>query len=131
MLSLPEVRVALTPDDLYIIDSRVYNTDFERLVKFYDHVVRERCVSANLDLNRVAVPTGASSLQARLSYDGDGDGADGEEVGVADQARWIMKGKSFKRVICENPYDALAFKEVTDVPVVQIGCVAGKATSSG
>ena len=120
MLSLPEVRLAIGEGDLYIIDSRVYNTDFERLVKFYDHVVRERCVSANLDLNRVAVPTGAASLQARS---GTGD----EGAGVIDQARWIMKGKSFERVIYENPYDGVAFRKVTDVPVIHIGCVAGEA----
>ncbi|MEE9615127.1 MAG: 4Fe-4S dicluster domain-containing protein, partial [Thermodesulfobacteriota bacterium] len=63
LLAMKEVTEALRPDDLLVIDSRAFNNDHKRLIRLYDRVIKDTGVKTNLDLNRVAIPTGADSLQ--------------------------------------------------------------------
>jgi ferredoxin len=112
LLGNRSVRSAITSDDLYVIESRFYHADYERLVRFYNSLAIERGCQTSLDLQRMAIPTGASSLQGSESP---------EETGCLEQARWIIKGKRFKRIIVEDLADLQLFREVSEVPVVHLG----------
>ncbi|HEB02762.1 MAG TPA: hypothetical protein ENI12_05960 [Nitrospirae bacterium] len=106
MISNAEITGMLNSDDLYVIDSRTYHADHERLVEMYDDLRKRSGCMINLDLHRVATPTGASRLKG---------------AGVVDpvrQARWILEGRPAKRVIVERLEDIEPFRQVTDVPVV-------------
>jgi len=82
--SLAAVRGGLRKTDLYVIESRTYHGDYERLVKHYDGLRNERGCAFNLDLQRIAIP-------------------------VAGQADWILKGRRVERVVVERHEDAEAF----------------------
>ncbi|MEK6582181.1 MAG: 4Fe-4S dicluster domain-containing protein [Nitrospirota bacterium] len=112
LLSSTYIRKALGPEDLYIIECRGYHSDYERLVKFYDRLRKETGCQTNLDLQRIAIPTGASSLQAKKDI---------EAAGCLEQARWIIKGRSMKRIVVEDIADREVFQRVADVPVIHVG----------
>lgn len=110
LLKLPEFRRQLYPDDLYVIDTRTYHADFKRLVVFYDELRKETGCMMNLDLHRVATPTGASLAR--------------RGAGVVDplkQARWILKGRDAARIIVEKIEDMEPFRKASDLPVLFIG----------
>ncbi|MCK4739037.1 MAG: 4Fe-4S dicluster domain-containing protein [Deltaproteobacteria bacterium] len=112
LLKIPKIRQALLASDLYIIDARSYNLDYERLVNFYDEVKKDIGLSMNLDLHRSVTTLGRDNLKR----------AEGEGVSELNltQARWILEGRRFKRIVTEHPADALIFRKVTDVPVLSI-----------
>ena len=112
LLSSADIRKALGPEDLYVIESRGYHSDYERLVKFYDRVRKETGCQMNLDLQRIVIPTGASSLQAR---------EDIKTAGCLEQARWILKGRSVKRIVVEDLADRAVFQRITDIPIIHVG----------
>lgn len=115
LLKIPEVRSCLGPQDLYVIEARSYHLDYDRLLMFYDQLRKDRGVEINLDLNRLAIPTGASSLQGRYSV---------KDTGVLEQAKWILKGRQgITRIVVEDMADMEVFRQVTDIPVVHIGLV--------
>lgn len=116
LLSSAHIRKALGPEDLYIIECRGYHSDYERLVKFYDRLRKETGCQTNLDLQRIAIPTGASSLQAKK---------DVEAAGCLEQARWIIRGRSMKRIVVEDIADLDVFQRVADVPVIHISQFSG------
>ena len=120
LLRRPAVTRALRPEDLLVIDSRGFHAEHTRLVKFYDRVRAERGCDTNLDLQRVAIPTGAVSLQTRLGI-GDHD--------VAAQVRWIMEGRAARRVVVEAVEDLAAFGEHGGVPVCHLAEVTGGAAA--
>ncbi len=106
MISNAEITGMLNSDDLYIIDSRTYHADYERLVEMYDDLRKRSGCMTNLDLHRVATPTGASRFAG---------------AGVVDpvkQARWILEGRPAKRIIVERVEDIEPFRQATDVPVI-------------
>ena len=115
LLSSAHIRKALGPEDLYIIESRGYHSDYERLVKFYDRLRKETGCQINLDLQRIAIPTGASSLQAKKGI---------EAAGCLEQARWIIKGRSMRRIVVEDLADLEVFQRVADVPVIHLGQIS-------
>lgn len=97
----------LREDDLYIVDSRTYHANFKSLAPMYDALrAKTRCMM-NLDLHRVATPTGATLHGKGL-------------VDPLRQARWILEGRPAKRVIVENMMDRTPFIDVTEVPVLFI-----------
>jgi len=112
LLSSASLRNQLGPEDLYMIESRGYHSDHGRLVLFYDRLRQETGCHTNLDLQRTACSTGASSLQGRK------DIAAG---GCKENARRILKGRNVKRIIVEDLADAEAFRFATDLPVVHLG----------
>jgi len=114
LLSIDSIRRALGPDDLYVIECRSYHSDYARLVRFYDRIRKETGIQINLDLQRAAIPTGASSLQGR---------ADMEEAGCVEQAKWILHGRRVKRIIVEDVADIAVFKKATDLPVLHVAFV--------
>lgn len=111
LLANSSVRLSIRPEDLYIIESRGYHFDHERLVVFYDRLRRETGCSTNLDLQRMAIPTGASSLQGRHDL---------EAAGCLKQALWILHGRKPKRIIVEDFLDIEVFRRVTDTPVIHL-----------
>jgi hypothetical protein len=72
-------------------------------------------VQFNLDLQRIAIPTGTSSIQAH---------EDLEAAGCIEQMKWILYGRSVGRIIVENPADIEAFRRVTNIPVVHVALLA-------
>jgi ferredoxin len=109
LLKKSVVRGLLLSTDLYIVDARSYNLDHERLVRLYDDLKKDVGLTMNLDLHRSAVSLGRDNF----SRDG------GEDL-VETQARWILEGRTFERIVVENPLDADAFRSVTDAPVVSL-----------
>ncbi len=111
LLRLPAIRKALRPTDLYVIEPRGYHADFARLVRVYDELRKQIGCEMNLDLQRIAIPTGASSLQARTGL---------EAVDSRQQARWILEGRKVERVVVESLADREPFAQVTRLPVVHL-----------
>ena len=111
LMDIRAIRRSLGPEDMYIIESRGYHSDFERLVKYYDRLRHETGCQMNLDLQRIAIPTGASSLQARHNI---------ETAGCLEHAKWIMKGRRVKRIVVEDFADIKVFQLITDIPVIHI-----------
>jgi len=106
LLSSRKIRDNLSADDLYIVESRGYHHDYSRLVRFYDRIINETGIRTNLDLNRTAIPTGASSLQGRR---------DKKQAGCIDQAGWILRNKDVKRIIVEDMADMELLKGLTNI----------------
>jgi len=111
LMNIRSIRKSLGPEDMYIIESRGYHSDFERLVKYYDRLRQETGCQMNLDLQRIAIPTGASSLQARQNI---------VTAGCLEHAKWIMKGRKVKRIVVEDFADIKVFQRITDIPVIHI-----------
>lgn len=110
--SLPELRAKLRPRDLYVIEPRAFHHDHARLVGHYDGLRAALGLEMNLDLQRLAIATTASSAQRALGL---------PALDAEDQARWILEGRDFERVVVEDAHDCAVFAAVTDRPVVHLG----------
>jgi ferredoxin len=115
LIAAAPLRSHLVPEDLYMIESRGYHADHERLVLFYDRLRRETGCQTNLDLQRTAVSTGASSLQGRT---------DPKAAGCIENAKRILKGRRVRRIVVEDLSDKRAFRLATDIPVIHVGQLA-------
>lgn len=104
-----KVRGLLLATDLYIIDARSYNLDHKRLVGFYNDLKKDTGLTMNFDLHRSAISTGRDNIER----ENEGDVLEA-------QARWIVEGHRFERIVVENPSDAELFRKVTEVPVISI-----------
>jgi hypothetical protein len=105
--ALQAVRAKLRATDLYVIEPRAFHMDHARLVRHYDTLAKTCNLKTNLDLQRLAVATGASSAAKRID--------------AAEEARWILEGRKFERVVVEDAADCAVFAGVTDRPVVHVG----------
>ena len=118
LLKLPEVQAALKPTDLYIIEARSYNIDFDRCMPFYTDVSRQTGCAMNLDLQRIAIPTG-SHYKA--------DDESGFVTTTTEQISWILEGRSFDRIVVESVADMEHLKKAGGVHVVHVSeLVEGK-----
>jgi NAD-dependent dihydropyrimidine dehydrogenase PreA subunit len=115
LLAVRALRAALRPTDLLAFEPRGYHADFTRLVRLYDELRRETGCLTNLDLHRLAIPTGAGSAQARLGA---------SSVSQAEQARWILEGRAPTRVVVESEQDRAPFARALRVPVVHLAELA-------
>ena len=109
--ALAEVRSKLRAGDMYVIESRAFHADHSRLVGHYDALRSEFSLKTNLDMQHLAIPTAAASMQNRLGI---------AVVDAATQARWIVEGRAFERVVVEDAADCAVFASVTDRPVVHV-----------
>lgn len=109
------VRAALGRGDFYVIEPRAYHADRERLVGHYDELRHATGCGINLDMQRLAVPTTANSLPQRAGRN---------RVDVSAQARWIVEGKAFSRIVVEDINDVAAFRTITDKPVLHVAQLA-------
>ncbi|MDQ6994566.1 MAG: 4Fe-4S dicluster domain-containing protein [Mariprofundaceae bacterium] len=106
------VQQQLTPDDLYIIDAAALHADYERRIEHYTSLREQTGCSMNLDLNRMAIPTGIASEAAKQgAFD------------VNEQFEWLIRGREFKRVIVEHEADIDVLKTMTDKVVMGVSAL--------
>ena len=110
--ALPAVRGKLRAGDLYVIEPRAFHQDHAGLIGHYDGLRQALGLEMNLDLQRLAIATTASSAQPRFGL---------PALDAGDQARWILEGRDFERVVVEDAHDCAVFAAVTDRPVVHLG----------
>lgn len=99
---LPAVRAGLRASDLYVIESRAYHSDYERLVKHYDALRAGQGCAMNLDLQRIAIPATARSLSQRVGSSNSDDDVQ--------QGRWLLHGRNIERIVVEHPEEGAALK---------------------
>ena len=104
----------LGPGDLYIVETRGYNSAHDEMVKKYDLIRKETGCQMNMDLHRSAIPTGSGSIYLNT-------------VSPEDQAKWILKGRNFKRIVVENPEEISVFRKVTDAQVIHVSNLVRRA----
>ncbi|MDH4232492.1 MAG: 4Fe-4S dicluster domain-containing protein [Nitrospirota bacterium] len=121
LLSSGYLSRRLGPEDLYVIESRGYHADHKRLVLFYDRLRRETGCQTNLDLQRTAFSTGASSLQGRKDI---------AAAGCIENAKHILRGRRVKRVVVEDLADLEPFRRAADIPVIHLGFLGSKEQTS-
>lgn len=105
----PALLNSLRADDLYIIEASAFNSDHTRRVGHYEKLRQLSGCSMNLDLNRMAVPTGVGSRS--------------EEMGLFDvkkQIAWLIQGRCFQRIIVENPADRPMLAQITGKQVLHV-----------
>ena len=112
LLANQAVRSGLGKSDFFVIESRAYNARRNEVVKLYDRLRQEAGCSMNLDLLRVAMPTGASSYQHKAGLE--------NAVSVKAQVEWMLEGNSPGRIVVEHLDDAWAFRKYTSLPVVHL-----------
>jgi len=112
LLSAAPVRNRLKKNDFYVIESRGYHSDHNRLVRFYDLLRQETGCQTNLDLQRTASSTGASSLQGRKDI---------QAAGCVENAKRMLKGRNVSRIVVEDMADIEAFSQASEIPVMHIG----------
>ena len=111
LLSKRMIRKALRSTDLYVIETRGYHADYDNMVQEYDIIRRKAGCLMNVDLQRAAIPTGALSLQNRF---------DMGTVSPIEQARWILDGHKFDRIVVESLEDMEPFQNVTKLRVIHV-----------
>ncbi|GBE05260.1 hypothetical protein BMS3Abin10_00883 [bacterium BMS3Abin10] len=119
LLRLPIVRSSLRPTDLYIIEARAFNADFKRCLPFYTEVRKQTGCIMNLDLQRIAIPTGAcckAEFKSRSAPES------------AKQISWILDGRSFDRVVAETAEDIPLLKKAVTQPVMHVAELADGET---
>jgi ferredoxin len=116
LLANPRVRAGLKPTDLYMIETRAYNANRGSFVACYDALRQETGCMMNLDLQRVATPTGAASMQHREGL--------ATIISVAEQVKWLLEGRAAERIVVESLDDHAAFTAHANVPVVHLAEVA-------
>lgn len=106
------VVASISKGDFLVIETRAFHAAYSRLIGFYDRIRVTRGVEMNLDLHRIAIPTGASSIQARTGAP--------SSVDSAEQVRWLLEGRAIRRVVTESVEDAQRMAGHTTLPVVHL-----------
>jgi ferredoxin len=112
---LSVVRNGLRNTDLYVIETRAYHSDYERLVKHYDRIRIDHGCDFNLDLQRIAIPATARSLSQRLGTKAADDEA---------QARWLLLGRKITRIVVESIEECASLEKASALPVVYLADLA-------
>jgi ferredoxin len=116
LLENRRVRAGLKPTDFYMIETRAYNANRREFVAGYDALRQETGCMMNLDLQRVATPTGAASMQHREGL--------ATIISIEEQVKWLLEGREAKRIVVESMDDHEAFTAYTKLPVVHLAEVA-------
>ncbi len=103
------VQQNLGPDDFYMIDAYFFHIHHTERVKHYDALRHATGCSMNLDLHRIAIPTGIGSLSNSLG-----------QFDLKKQIAWLIQGRRFNRIIVENPADQNMLVEITGKPVIHV-----------
>jgi len=103
--SLHGVKSRLCNTDFYVIESRAYHADYHTLLIHYDELQQERGCMFNLDLHRLAIPTGVNGI---IQIDAD------------KQSQWILEGWEFDRIVVEDINDIALMSRISDKPVVHV-----------
>jgi ferredoxin len=115
-VNIPE----LGPRDLFVSDPRSYHANHPELVRLFSRLRLETGCQMNLDLQRMAIPTCADSIQAREENDSTCD------VAVA----WMLEGRDIDRIVVESPADYDALDNRTDLPVMHLATLLTEARKS-
>ncbi len=115
LMNLASVRSQIRKTDLYVIEPRAFNGDHANQIGHYDALRLSTGCMTNLDLQRLAMPTTASAAQREFGL---------PAIDAADQARWILEGRDYERVVVEDAADCAVFEAVTDRPVVHLADLA-------
>lgn len=107
----PDIEKKLGINDIYIIESRAYNADFKQMVTHYDQLKRRSGCQLNLDLQRLAMPTGGIKLETKCIS---------AKFDPQKQSKWILQGKNIERIIVEHIDDGTMLAQVTDKPVIHL-----------
>lgn len=110
------VKKVIGPGDLYIIEARGYNSAHDETVKEYDLIRKKTGCQMNMDLHRSAIATGSGSVYLNV-------------VSPEEQAKWIIKGRKFRRIIVENPEEISVFEKVSETRVIHVSELAGRRYS--
>lgn len=116
LLANSKVRAGLKPTDFFMIETRAYNAHLREFVACYDALRQEIGCPMNLDLQRVATPTGAASMQHREGL--------ATIISIEDQVKWLLEGRKAERIVVESLDDYEAFAAHTMLPVVHLAEVA-------
>ncbi len=116
LLRDPNVRAGIKSTDFYMIETRAYNAHRHAFVELYSRLRRETGCTTNLDLQRVATPTGASCMQHREGLK--------TIISIEEQVKWLLEGRRPARIVVEHPDDLEAFSRYTKLPVVHLAEVA-------
>jgi len=115
MMSCAEqVQAQIGADDLYIIDAAPFHAHYAERVIHYDALRKQTGCAMNLDLNRMAIPTGISSYAANSG-----------QFNVQEQLTWLLEGRDFKRVVVENHADIMILQEITGKEVLSVKDLMG------
>lgn len=120
--NLPAIQQKLGAKDLYIIETQAYHADFDRLVTHYDRLRRSSGCELNLDLQRLAIPTGGIGADFKQAPYEAAAGFD-----VSRQCQWILQGLDIERIVVENVEDGIVMKNVSNKPVIHVAELAGSA----
>ncbi len=112
LLSNRSVRAGIKPTDFYMIETRAYNAHRREFVTIYDALRQETGCFMNLDLQRVATPTGAASMQHREGL--------ATIISIEEQVKWLLEGRKAERIVVESLDDYEAFGAYTKLPVVHL-----------
>ncbi len=116
LLANTKLRAGLRPTDFYMIETRAYNANRRAFIKTYDKLRQETGCMMNLDLQRVATPTGAASMQHREGL--------ATIISIEEQVKWLLEGREATRIVVESMDDHEAFSAYTKLPVVHLAEVA-------
>jgi hypothetical protein len=116
LLANPTVRAGLNKTDFYMIETRAYNAHRREFVALYDSLRHDTGCFMNLDLQRVATPTGAASYHHHLGLE--------NIVSIEAQVKWLLEGRNAQRIVVEHLDDREAFVKYTKIPVVHLAEVA-------
>lgn len=117
LLGNEKVRSGVKSSDFYMIETRAYNAQRNGQVMLYESLRRGSGCSMNMDLHRVATPTGAMGHHYRAGLP--------STVSVEAQVRWLLEGRKAERIVVEHPDDGAAFERHVSLPVVHLAEVAG------
>lgn len=106
LLKRREIRMAITAQDFYVIESRAYHADYQRLVATYDELRKEKGCGMNLDLQRMAIP-----LENGKALD-------------PEQVLWALQGFKGMRIITESLEDKMLLKQLTGRHVLHLAELA-------
>jgi ferredoxin len=112
LLANKKVRAGLNATDFYMIETRAYNANRKTFVALYDALRQETGCIMNLDLQRVATPTGAASYQHREGLT--------NIISIESQVTWLLEGRNAERIVVEHLDDHRAFAQYTTLPVVHL-----------
>jgi hypothetical protein len=112
LLANPKVSSNLKASDFYMIETRAYNARRREFVALYDALRWETGCFMNLDLQRVATPTGAASYHHHVGLE--------NIVSIESQVRWLLEGRNAQRIVVEHLDDREAFAKYTMIPVVHL-----------
>ncbi|MDQ6992661.1 MAG: 4Fe-4S dicluster domain-containing protein [Mariprofundus sp.] len=100
------IQQNLNADDFYIIDATAFHANYAQRVEYYEALRQATGCSINLDLQRIAIPTG-------INHDSD-------TFNSNKQIEWLFQGRVFNRIIVENKKEQRHLALISGKEVIHI-----------